>query len=58
MVVTPLLSDRQDVFTLLRPIAEHMFPIVQGEKVLAWGVVEGFMMKSPPAGQTSLQNYP
>ena len=36
----------------MRPIAEQMFPMVQGENVFAFGEVDGFMIKSPPAGQT------
>lgn len=43
IVVTPRFSDRQELLTLLRPMAEHIFPTVQGEK-LSTSPAVGFMM--------------
>lgn len=51
MVGTPRLSLRHVVLTLLRPMEEQMFPILQGEKSVIPVPVDGFMMNSPSALQ-------
>lgn len=51
IVVTPLLSDRHDPLTLLRPRAAQMFPTEQGLNPLMPSTVEGFMMYLAPASQ-------
>jgi hypothetical protein len=54
IVVTPVLSLRQSVLTLLRPIAEQMLPIVHGENDVTPSPVDGFMMNCPPASHVEL----
>lgn len=49
VVTTPLLSTRQLDWTLLRPIAEQMLPIVHCEKFSRSEDVVGFMMYLPSA---------
>jgi len=51
MVGTFLLDVRQPVFTELRPMAEQIFPILQGLKLVIPVAVDGFMMKRWPAEQ-------
>ena len=51
MSTTPLFAVRQSVFTEFRPIAEHIFPIVHGEKAVIPSPVDGFMMYFCPASQ-------
>lgn len=51
MRVTPLLSVRQFVRTALRPMAEQMLPMEQGENFVIPVPVEGFMTNPPPDGQ-------
>ena len=56
MSVTPLLSVRQFVRTALRPMAEQMLPILQGENLVIPVPVEGFMTKPPPDGQEVVES--
>jgi hypothetical protein len=51
MVRTFLLDVRQPVLTELRPMAEQIFPMLQGLKFVIPGAVDGFITKRPPAGQ-------
>ncbi len=51
IVGTFLLSEKQDVLTLLRPMAEHMLPMEQGLNPVIPVDVEGFMMNLSPALQ-------
>lgn len=54
IVVTSLFAERQVVFTLLRPIAEHMLPIVQAENFVIPLEVDGFMIYASPASHVEL----
>lgn len=49
IVVTPRLLVRHVDLTLLRPKAEQMLPIEQGEKRLMFSAVEGFIRYFSPA---------
>jgi hypothetical protein len=56
MRATSLLLLRQNVLTLLRPIAEQMFPTEQGLNCVMPIPVDGFMMYRSPASQVLLLN--
>lgn len=53
IVVTPRFWDRQELLTLLRPMAEQIFPIVQGEKLFTSPAL-GFMIYFASASHVDL----